>query len=352
MRARERRLARRAAWLSTLLLSSVAQAGLQDVETDNDALATAPVALDATSGFASDGGLLRLDASDVDFFPVVGLASGDIVTAVTTPRDDPHFEVPNTAIALVDDEGAVLAEGTFGTDNDDASGRGLGSLLRFAVPAPGDYAVVVTGIGDTQLVGEHFEEGRYLLSLIVHDASDDTPDGDDEPANDSRATAGGAPAFTAPGLQHAASRGALASGDVDFVALPGLLAGDVVTAVTTPFEAGDLDDPDTRLGLFGPAPEAAEGSDEVSLATGDDSLDSDAALQSLGSLLRVEVADDGDYWIGVTGAADGDFTGAHDEDGAYVVGVAVVTAPEPAGGLASAFALTSVASLRLRARRS
>jgi len=146
---------------------------------------------------------------------------------------------------------------------------------------------------------------------------------DQEPSNDSMSTAaiqvtpitlldtdGGTFSFSVGG------------GDLDFVGIGGLLDGDVVTLLTTPLvDSPDFEIPDTIVGLFDSAGTA--------LCIGDDvpNNDLDDPLKGFGSLCRLEIPSDGDYFAGVTGFSLIPFDGAHYEEGDYLLSVTVL--PEP-----------------------
>ena len=114
-------------------------------------------------------------------------------------------------------------------------------------------------------------------------------------------------------------------GDTDFVGIGDLIAGDVVTITTTPMvDAPDFEHPDTIVGLFN--------STGTELCIGDDAAnnDLDNFPKGFGSLCRLEISADGDYFVGVTGFSIVPFDGDHIEEGSYTVTVTVTAAlPEP-----------------------
>jgi hypothetical protein len=114
-------------------------------------------------------------------------------------------------------------------------------------------------------------------------------------------------------------------GDIDFIGIGDLIAGDVVTITTTPMvDAPDFEHPDTIAGLFD-----STGRD---LCIGDDAAnnDLDNFPKGFGSLCRLEISADGDYFVGVTGFSITPFDGAHIEEGVYTLTVTVTAAlPEP-----------------------
>jgi hypothetical protein len=146
---------------------------------------------------------------------------------------------------------------------------------------------------------------------------------DQEPSNDSISTA--AIQITLPlavnvdgGLLSFAAGG----GDVDFVGIGGLFAGDIVTVTTTPLvDPPDFEVPDTIVGLFN--------SNGVDLCIGDDAFnnDLDNFPTGFGSICRLEIPADGDYFVGVTGFTSVPFDGTHFEEGIY--SLTVTALPEP-----------------------
>ena len=108
-------------------------------------------------------------------------------------------------------------------------------------------------------------------------------------------------------------------GDVDYVGVGSLLAGDSITAVTTPLEDEFFEVPDTILGIFD--------SEGVLLALGSFGIvNEDGTIRGLGSLLRFVVPESGDYFVGVSGFGDSGvgndtFNGDHGETGSYVLTV-------------------------------
>ena len=142
---------------------------------------------------------------------------------------------------------------------------------------------------------------------------------DDEPANNAIATAG-TQLTRLNGPVADAGFFSLFEGDVDFVGIAALVVGDVITAVTTPLEDEFLEMPDTVLGLFD-----AQGQ---LLAFNDDAANDDDG-DGFGSLIRYRVLEDGDYYVGVSGALDLDFEGDHSEDGRYALSLSVAPIPEP-----------------------
>ena len=136
-------------------------------------------------------------------------------------------------------------------------------------------------------------------------------------------------------------------GDTDFVGIGGLIAGDVVTITTTPMvDAPDFEHPDTIVGLFN--------STGTELCIGDDAAnnDLDNSPKGFGSLCRLEISADGDYFVGVTGFSTIPFDGAHNEEGIYSVTVTVTSAlPEPGLLLQLAAGLLGLVALDKRRRR-
>ena len=135
-------------------------------------------------------------------------------------------------------------------------------------------------------------------------------------------------------------------GDIDYLGIGGLIAGDVVTVSTTPLvDPPDLEHPDTIVGLFN--------STGTELCIGDDAYnnDLDSFPIGFGSLCRLEIPADGDYFAGATGFSAVPFDGAHFEEGAYALTVTIMPLPEPGVMLQLASGVLGLAVLRARRRR-
>jgi len=151
-----------------------------------------------------------------------------------------------------------------------------------------------------------------LLMLLTSAPAGAASIADDETANDAIETAG----IQIPnGSGPSASVGVLTliPGDVDFVGVGPLVAGDVITAVATPL-GGEFLVPDTIIGVFNAAGDRLDFND-------------DAGGIGFGSALGFEVSSDGDYFVGVSGFGDEAFMGFHSEDGRYALTVSVVPVP-------------------------
>lgn len=145
---------------------------------------------------------------------------------------------------------------------------------------------------------------------------------DQEDANDGRLSTPTTLSISQGGIRFDAGILALEPGDVDWIALGSLAAGDVVTATTTPLDDAVFEDPDTILGLFD-----ADGS---MVAFSDDASNGEFTFDGLGSLIRHLVEDPGDYWLAVSGFGDDvAFDGSHTEAGSYLLQVSVAPIPEP-----------------------
>jgi len=135
-------------------------------------------------------------------------------------------------------------------------------------------------------------------------------------------------------------------GDTDFVGIGGLLAGDVVTITTTPMvDAPGFEDPDTIVGLFN--------STGTELCIGDDAAnnDLDNFPMGFGSLCRLEISADGDYFVGATGYSAIPFDGDHLQEGVYSLTVTITAAlPEPGLLLQLASGLLGLVALDKRRR--
>jgi hypothetical protein len=174
---RRREKSPREFFLSAILLFAVASpaaAVLQDDETSNDNIATAPIQMVVPPNdnvVSTDSGLLtfRLGGGDLDYVGIGDLRAGDIVVMSTTPLGDPPtFEVPDTIIGLFSDSGAMECVGDDAFNNDlDQFPTGFGSLCRYEIPADGDYFVGITGFSANPFDGAHFEENMYSLTVNV-----------------------------------------------------------------------------------------------------------------------------------------------------------------------------------------
>jgi hypothetical protein len=134
-------------------------------------------------------------------------------------------------------------------------------------------------------------------------------------------------------------------GDLDYLGIGGLLAGDVVNLSTTPL--GDppaFETPDTIAGLF-----SDNGATEC---VGDDAFnnDLDQFPTGFGSLCRYEIPSDGDYFVGITGFSAVPFDGAHFEEGKYSLTVNVTRIPEPGVLLQLVSGALGLAALQARRR--
>ena len=139
---------------------------------------------------------------------------------------------------------------------------------------------------------------------------------------------------------------ATGGGDTDYLGIGGLLRGDIVMVSTTPLnDPPDLENPDTIVGLFNDS-----GGMEC---VGDDAYNNDLYQfpTGFGSLCRLEIAVDGDYFVGVTGFSAIPFDGAHFEEGAYSLTVAVTALPEPGVLLQLVSGVLGLAALQARRRR-
>ena len=126
---------------------------------------------------------------------------------------------------------------------------------------------------------------------------------DVEPANDSVATAPIQVIKTGPVTTDGGEL-ELVAGDIDFVGIAALNAGDVVTVTTTPLDDADLEVPDTMVGLFDS--NTADPTQAI-LCLGDDISNNDLIVGpggssiGRGSLCRFGITAPGDYYVGVTG---------------------------------------------------
>jgi hypothetical protein len=124
-----------------------------------------------------------------------------------------------------------------------------------------------------------------------------------EPANDSVATAPIQVIKTGPVTTDGGEL-VLVAGDIDFVGIAALQAGDVVTVTTTPLDDADLEVPDTVVGLFD---SSATDPTHMILCRGDDTANNDlitgpgGSSIGRGSLCRFGITAPDNYYVGVTG---------------------------------------------------
>jgi len=172
---------------------------------------------------------------------------------------------------------------------------------------------------------------------------------DEEPSNNNVATA--PIQMPIPPYENVVSADAgvltfrVGGGDLDYLGIGGLLAGDIVNLLTTPLgDPPDFEIPDTIVGLFSDA-----GAMECA---GDDAFnnDLDQFPTGFGSLCRYEIPSDGDYFVGVTGFSAAPFDGAHFEEGKYSLTVNVTRLPEPGVLLQLASGALGLAALHARRR--
>ena len=95
---------------------------------------------------------------DVDFFTFTDVAPGAQFSARTA---DPDANGIDTILAWFGDDGAVL-----GVNDDYVEGE-LVSRLEGTVPAGGMLTFAVSGFGDNNFLGSHFEDGTYELRLEI-----------------------------------------------------------------------------------------------------------------------------------------------------------------------------------------
>jgi hypothetical protein len=126
---------------------------------------------------------------------------------------------------------------------------------------------------------------------------------DDEPANDSVGTA--AIGVIAPaGVSIHAGELELVPGDIDFIGITGLSAGDIITVTVTPLDDADLQIPDTIVGLFD---SNTTDPTQTVLCRGDDTANNDLISGpggepiGFGSLCRFRLTAPGNHYVGVTG---------------------------------------------------
>lgn len=98
---------------------------------------------------------------DVDWYQI-GLVSGEVLTAITTPLGNlPLFSDPDTVMAVFAADGTTIL-----TSNDDA-GAGFGSAVRWQATYTGVHYIAVSGFPDFGFTGAHAESGPYALTVSV-----------------------------------------------------------------------------------------------------------------------------------------------------------------------------------------
>lgn len=210
-----------------------------------------------------------LDDMEVDAFAFTEDDGGGALTPgrrYAAVVDNTGDEI-DTILESVDETGARQAF------NDDGSplGDGFGSAVGGVVTTDPAVRLRLSGYGDDAFTGDHDEMGDYALYVFF----DRTPK------------------------------------DVDVFTFTGLTPGNLFTAEigsTEPFL-------DTMLGLF----------DETGALI---DVDDDGGVGFL-SLMTGEVGASGALTFAVSGFGDDDFSGLHDESGAYSLGLATRAAPVP-----------------------
>jgi hypothetical protein len=126
---------------------------------------------------------------------------------------------------------------------------------------------------------------------------------DQEPANDTIAAAPFVLSKTGP-VTTAGGELVLVAGDIDFLGIAALSAGDIITVSTTPLDDAAFEVPDTIVGLFD---DTTTDPTTMILCRGDDAYNNDmdscpgGDCPGWGSLCRFRVPAPGNYYVGVSG---------------------------------------------------
>ncbi len=170
--------------LGQLSPETVATAALAPVPEDNGSIPLAGATGIATSrkgvttsGTVGDGphGSAGTGTGDFDFYALTGVKAG---TQVTADIDTPTGAL-DSVVAVYSSTGEILA-----VNDDESFPTNVDSLLRFTVPADGDYYLLVSGFGlGTVFPGDPFdpasgigvgEEGPFNLTLTVGEVDVDS----------------------------------------------------------------------------------------------------------------------------------------------------------------------------------
>jgi hypothetical protein len=381
---------------SLIIISSVAtilSAATARAQVDNEAVNGIEATADDLGINAINTAILNQatfvgGGNDVDYFSA-SLNTLDVFMGMSTPIAGlpADFGAPDTILRLtvpIPPATVVYSDNDGGSEMPGALNRG--SLFRFIAPMGGTYPVGISGSGDLEFDGAttgagHAQTGDYLLTAAHVSSFQLGGDfGDTDGLNDTSAGAD-LVVLNATGAAVSVAELTAVGDDVDFFALPGLTAGQILSAMTSPLANaddafnGDFDAPNTVLGLFDSNGVLLTNDDagDVDAANGNavlDDLGSDSPLGSiLGSALRAEIPLDGDYYLAVSGADDFDFDGmsdvispgsSHGEQGRYALLVSVFgdqnggggnpTVPEPGTLLLAALGLWLGAGVPRRRR--
>lgn len=161
-----------AAGFAASLWTVPAMAQISETEPNNTLANATAISRPATGPFASVG-IESLTANDVDVFSLV-LSANELLTFNTAPLSiTPGLDTPDTAIALVNSGGTIVAI------NDDIGPTDFGSAIQYLVPSSGTYFLAVTGsddaaaaavggtFGSGSFSGAHPETGQYALTVSV-----------------------------------------------------------------------------------------------------------------------------------------------------------------------------------------
>lgn len=277
-----------------------------DVEGFNDNFWNPPTIVRASQTTIATVSPMTLFPDDSDVIRFMGLASGQTVTALTTPIGEVPVS-PDTVVGIFDATEALV-------DFNDDAGGGFGSVIHAESDGSEPLFVGLSGLPDSD--GNHGQTGVYLVTLSVV-----TPNASQNIVNIQR--------DTSPVVR--AGINTLIASTVQRIPISGVQPGDVISAATTPLHANGRDGPDARIALFGP--------DGAVLIDNDDAA-------GLGSALRWSASGAGNYELKISGSHDDSYQGRHASSGDVGVTVSIVPLPEPSDILTIIAGTTFLSLLR------